>query len=335
MRILLRADASHSQGVGHVMRILTIAEELRNRSLEPILAVNDSKIDWLEEVMSESGLPRLKVVPASLDRRMIQEIAPVATIIDSYVLPADVVNALKTEVKVTMAIIDGDTLGYECDLFVDPNLGAEATALVSPYRERLLSGAAFTLVRAAILEQREIRLRRSRLELDLRPLRLLCLTGGTDVRHAVETFNAVLEHIRFDFQAVVVSNVKPTNLTRKAIHLRPTKDLHTHFPYVDAAISAAGTTTWELLTCAIPSVFYSVVDNQERTLRSLTDQGLCITLGSLDELHHNPLGTARAIEDFLANKELRVNLAERSLRTFDGQGVKRVVDTLLSRIADP
>ncbi len=56
MRILLRSDAGVQTGTGHVMRCLTLAEELLGRGHEVVLLGSIGDVAWLREQVADSGV---------------------------------------------------------------------------------------------------------------------------------------------------------------------------------------------------------------------------------------------------------------------------------------
>ena len=101
-------------------------------------------------------------------------------------------------------------------------------------------------------------------------------------------------------------------------------DVAAIFAGADAAVAAAGTTTWELLTVGVPTALVQVADNQ-RHVMAITDQGCALSAGGVDGLETRlPSVLAR-----LANPaEQRRLSAAATGRGPDGLGAGRVVAAL-------
>ncbi|MDY4395411.1 hypothetical protein SPE26_33195, partial [Bacillus thuringiensis] len=54
-RVVLRADATPTIGVGHAMRLLALAQELRGRGIEVHLA-GDLDVAWVASAYAEAGV---------------------------------------------------------------------------------------------------------------------------------------------------------------------------------------------------------------------------------------------------------------------------------------
>jgi len=94
----------------------------------------------------------------------------------------------------------------------------------------------------------------------------------------------------------------------------------------DVVLSAAGTSTWELMCLGVATGLVCVVDNQRPGYAAVTGHGSVLGLGELDSLRDGPSpGLARLLSD----PDLRQDLRRRARRLVDGHGVERVADAAL------
>jgi RimJ/RimL family protein N-acetyltransferase len=96
----------------------------------------------------------------------------------------------------------------------------------------------------------------------------------------------------------------------------------------DVAISAAGSTCWELCLLGLPALLVDVAANQTALAKELDRRGCAIHIG-------DRAVTARTIADQLkslsGSYELRQSLSRRCRELVDGRGASRVADILLGR----
>jgi spore coat polysaccharide biosynthesis predicted glycosyltransferase SpsG len=94
----------------------------------------------------------------------------------------------------------------------------------------------------------------------------------------------------------------------------------------DIAISAAGSTCWELCLLGLPSVLLDLADNQTQVAMELERRGWALYAGSGDSFSSD--GLAKLVENLLASRERRELLSQRSRQLVDGFGAKRVVSAM-------
>ena len=109
----------------------------------------------------------------------------------------------------------------------------------------------------------------------------------------------------------------------------PTTELPALLAQADIALSAAGTSSWEICTLGIPSVLMSVVENQRASLRELAGRGLGWGIDAADLSPAELVGAIQeALHTLLMEEQLRQNISQNCLSSFDGRGARRVVDAM-------
>lgn len=99
----------------------------------------------------------------------------------------------------------------------------------------------------------------------------------------------------------------------------------------DAAISAGGTTLFELCACGLPTVSYVLADNQIMNAASFEEAGLMLSAGGVDERFARRI--FEQLNALLQNWRLRQQMAERMQTLVDGNGAIRLTKAILEFIA--
>jgi len=94
----------------------------------------------------------------------------------------------------------------------------------------------------------------------------------------------------------------------------------------DLAITAGGSTCWELAFMGVPSLVLAVAENQRGIARALHEVGTARFLGWADEVAAVDL--ADAISDLTGSPAERERMASIGQSTIDGRGRERVVETM-------
>ena len=226
---------------------------------------------------------------------------------------------------------------HDCDLLLDPTLGRKATDYVplTPRSCRMLLGPEFALLRPQFLAARPAALARRTLPRAIR--RILVSLGGTDPSNLTAR---VLRGIRLSGVAAEVDVV----LGGTAPHLAEVRALAASLPLpialhtavedmaslmsnADAAVGAAGTTSWERCALGLPSLMLVIADNQELVARSLDQAGAAAYLGRHETVTEEQL--ADQVRAFATNPDRLDAMAARAASICDGRGTQRVMLALL------
>ena len=101
----------------------------------------------------------------------------------------------------------------------------------------------------------------------------------------------------------------------------------------DLAISAAGSTAWELAYLGVPAALISVAPNQIGIAAAMVRAGAAVDLGPLSIL--KPAQLSKQLSALIADPNHRLALTRAGRRLVDGRGVDRVVAGMLDLIRDP
>ena len=100
------------------------------------------------------------------------------------------------------------------------------------------------------------------------------------------------------------------------------------FARADLAISAGGSTCWEMAFMGLPNIIIVLADNQKLVAEALNDAGSSLNLGLHHDLTHKKL--EREIERLIYDQSARKSMSRRGQDLVDGRGVQRVLDSIQS-----
>lgn len=323
MRVTVRADASIEIGTGHVVRCLTLAQELRARQAD-VCFVTSSQSGNLDTEIIRQGFSVQRSPPAQSDW----------LVVDHYDLAAPYETAQRARARRIMVIDDLADRVHDCDLLLDQNLydGAELRySKLVPAHAAVLTGPRFALLRAEFLAAREQAQPRTSLR------NLLVFFGGSDPTD--ETSKSLRALVIAGLQGVRVTViVGASNPHRAAIESLaktiehcvvqgPTTRIANLFLQADLAIGAGGTTTWERCCLGLPTIVIAVAANQREVSRMLMSRGYQRFLGEHFEVSERRLADAiRAASDEFSGLAAA---AARGMQLVDGAGVNRVCAAML------
>ena len=342
IRIGIRCDARPATGVGHLIRCVALAEELRARNIGvTFLGEVSADLPWAGRQLAGRGLP---LVPAPATPEGLAETARRlglhGVVTDSYDLPPDYAVECQAAGLVAAALVDGDLRGQVADIYVDQNLDAELYQPPLPPGAVRLAGLRYVLLRDSVRRLRPAQPRTARRA----PPRVLCFFGGSDAFDAAPVLSALLIATGAPFEATVVA-ARPHHRAALAALvpapgqtlrvIGPTDELPELIADADLVVSASGTSTWELLCLGACAALIWVADNQELGYERVMARGLAAGLGRLADLAAGGAPATAAVAELrglLLEPVRREQLAARAWAAVDARGRERVVDEILRRL---
>lgn len=271
-KICLRADASASMGVGHVMRMMALGQMLVDQGYEVHFATN-VHLDNLKERLGQQGFVIHDCSPkGSWDikediRHMLNVLSKIQSkwvVIDGNHFTADYERTLKDQGFRIVRIVDVPKGHYCADIVHNQNYGAQAMAFDKDPDTKLLAGLKHVLLR------REFRKlpRPVKAQADVFPLKVLVSLGGSALLR--ENLSNCLN------QAL---NTLPEITLVQSNDQFGAEEFYCSMLTVDMAIVSGGTTMWELMALQVPFMAISFNEAQKDYLDMLERDGLCVHLG--------------------------------------------------------
>ncbi|NIK54928.1 spore coat protein [Kribbella shirazensis] len=338
-RVGVRCDVGPARGIGHVMRCLALAEEVRRRDVELVFVCDAHTVPWAAEQIAARGIAvRPAVWEPAEHVELFGELGLDGVVFDSYDLDAAVYPAVRATGLPTLAIVDGDFRGAEADVLVDQNLAAELDDPLLPRGSVRLAGLPYVMIRDEILDHRPATPPADR---QSAVPKVFAFFGGTDAFGAGPYVARALAATGLPFEATVVAPGADLAARIAAVEVQPhqqfevigpTDQLASRVREADLTISASGTSTWELLCLGATAGLVCVVDNQVMGYERAVDTGAAAGLGLLSALQQDVSSADHILKRLLIDPAERGRLARAGWDLVDGRGRERVADALLGLI---
>ena len=340
--IWIRCDANSEIGMGHMMRCLSVADALEGLGEQVCFILADISA---QELLKDRGKDYFVLhtdyrnmeeeLPALL--KILQDEMPALLLIDSYGVTPGYFARLNGCVK-TAYIDDLFMFPYQVDLLINYNIYGN----LLPYDQceqlkdtQLLLGTSYAPLRSEFgLVTYEIK---------DQVQNVLITTGGSD---KYNLSGQILE-----------AALKEKALSRVRFHV-VSGSFNSHFPYLeklekenhnicihqnvsdmaslmkqcDVAITAGGSTMYELCAVGVPILCFSFVDNQEQIVCTFVNQRVVPYGGNY--VKQGERMTGNLIKELLLlidDKQAREEYSRREKSLVDGQGAFRIANALWNK----
>ncbi len=339
--LYIRVDGNAEIGTGHVMRCLSIARAAKNAGLDCVFITSD----WhMKAVLHESGFQIICLESVWNDlnaeitqiKSLIKKQNVKRILLDSYFATPEYMLSLCETAKVTY-IDDLDAFRYPCHMLINYSCYADKFNYPARYPGTvLLLGCRYVPLREEFqnLPSKEIKNKvRS----------VLVTTGGSDpynvaarlVKKAKETkgLNRLAFHIvagRFNAHVSALARLENETDGDGVIVHRNVQNMAELMLDCDIAVSAGGSTLYELCACGTPTVAFSFADNQIDGVTGF-ESGYMINAG--DFRHNEELCLDRMLDgvnSLLYNENLRRKLSQHMQELVDGEGASRIAGQIIS-----
>tara|TARA_Y100000052_G_scaffold26463_1_gene31491 strand:- start:287 stop:1300 length:1014 start_codon:yes stop_codon:yes gene_type:complete len=281
--LLFVVEASHSSGIGHLMRCLALAQAAEERGLNSVFFVPEyakdvckARHDWCGRIIIVE--PNDDATVAQIKERIATQNA-VALILDGYHFSDQFVSQLAL-LPVPLVLLDDIENGI-CK-YADVIVNAAGENLKNHYRvlntnAQLCMGSQYRLLRREFRQTPVLPVsQRKSLTINF---------GGSDPKHfTLPVLKAISESLaNTPIRVVTGPGFLPLASLQHFIQQSPSPIQHIHncqdmadvWVHSRLTIAAAGGAQFELAACQSPSVLVVVADNQLNATREASQQGWC------------------------------------------------------------
>lgn len=317
MKVVFRVDASSSIGLGHLMRCLTLAEELIKNGNEVLFIMRNATSE-VYEIIKSKGVNCKSYYSQEL--KIDWETDSIHTInfleennfltdwiiIDHYDLDDNWEQRLRPFTKKIMVIDDLANRKHDCDVLLDQNyylnMEERYSGLV-PEHCKLLLGPSYAILRTEFISAKEKKRKRERVNT------ILVSFGGSDPKYQTLRILKILHSLNLSEIKieVVVGNANEQREEICAfckekpnmfVHLQP-RNLASLILNADFGIGSGGVSLWERCFLGLPSIVIVVAENQIETVEAVASKKGIINLGWYEQLEDEQI--KHSIEMFISH----------------------------------
>ena len=308
--LLIRTDASPEIGTGHVMRCLALAESWQDTGGK-VFFLSAYDAPAIEDRLKKEEMPVLHIRQEAGTLGDVDETVRIAhehgadwIVVDGYHFGAEYQKMIK-DAGLSLLFIDdyGHADHYYADIVLNQNIYADMSLYkkYEPYT-RFLLGAHYVLLRREFLKWSD----HDRTIPEVARKILITLGGSDPDNRTRDVIEAVREADVQDREVVVVigGSTPHYEIIHETIKNLPgfrlvknADNMPELMFWADVAISAGGSTCWELIFMGLPSMMISIAENQDPIVQKLHTLGIAHVI-DVREIK-NPKELAKTISGFL------------------------------------
>ncbi len=351
-QLLVRADADSRIGTGHLMRTLALAQAWQSADGSATF-LSRCESDGLRERIESAGFGFIRLPSSHPDgadleatlaaaERIIRSAETAANdhwlALDGYHFDSGYQQAIQATGCHLLVMDDNAHLPhYHADVLLNQNLNANRLNYNCGPGARLLLGPDYVLLRPEFTSRRD-----QRREPATQARNVLVTMGGSDPDNITLRIIQTLQQVHTQGLDVRIV-IGPTNPHRASLEeaisnsridfelLSPVTDMSALMTWADVAISAAGSSCWELALLGVPMVLLIIAENQRVIGTGIAERGAALLLG--DAANFNPDRLAQTVEKLIGDLPRRQSLASRARTIVDGRGAERVVTAMMGHTA--
>ncbi|WP_435358646.1 UDP-2,4-diacetamido-2,4,6-trideoxy-beta-L-altropyranose hydrolase [Haloarchaeobius sp. DFWS5] len=324
---IVRADGGPGIGLGHLVRTGAIAAEFLKHGYRVVYATETP--EYVEELCpSAVDIVELPDKTLGTFERTLDAVSPDVSLVDSYRVGTDHQSAARGHAARAGVILDDTRFTVDCDVLVNGNLYADGLSYEWEGDEPTWClGPSYLPLRQSV--------RRCASQASTPPSRLESIVvtmGGTDIKNSTPSIVRALAGIDQRIDVVVgpgFSNISEIRAAADEVEttvnvVENPSDMAKLLYEADVAVSACGSTVYELLALGTPFTGVVQADNQESIGEVLEQQQLATVVREPVDM-----ATVRdGVETLLEDSVLRQRRQREGRAVVDGKGVERIYNRL-------
>lgn len=362
--IIIRVDGNNSIGSGHIVRNITLANQLkkigyniifvsRNITKKLIQTINKNNHNFIK---LEKNDPQILKIENEYDKWLgcsqihdaddfLEKIINIENIhliiVDHY----GINEIWEKKVKHIAPILVIDDLNnriHDCSYLLDTTYGKKNDCYKNlvPKKCILMLGSKYALLRDEFnkLRQNAINERIQRINTKNHVKNINISMGGVDAQNVTLKIIKSLNHIKdINFKVTIIlggeykfldllhNEIKNSNFDVEIF--QNIDNVAQKFANADICIGASGSTTWERACLGVPTINIVTANNQLEIAKILSAQNYIIDAGFEKNICPKNFGL-NVVKPLLINNSKILNLSQKFAKICDGRGTKRVLNTI-------
>ena len=319
------------------MRCISLGQSFQEYEQTQTFCFSTSSADRFKDIFDCTNMTHIQLPKNALGLRFAPDryfklSDTFITVFDNYDVTEEQMITYKQNYPNLIAIDDLADRVFHVDMIINQNLGSDQLEYNTVNQPKLLLGAQYALLRKNILNARrkkeskrifmsfgggevydrikgllEILLVLDK-DLDVNITVDFVIGGKKDNKEQIRSFLSTCERLKFNF-------------------IENQMDLSPYMTRADFAVTAAGSTVFELACLGVPQIVLVIDKNQEITGQKINEMGLGTCLGDIKNLDTHVF--EKTFLSLLHDDHMKQSMSKQAQSLIDGRGAKRVAVCIL------
>lgn len=339
--LVFRVDANKHIGTGHIMRCIALAQEWKKGGGEIVfLSCCESQI--IRAQIVDEGFNYIETANTLTEKNDIENTISFLNglrrafwmVIDGYHFSDGYFQNIREAGYKVLLFDDVNHRNIvSVDIILNQNIDAEKMKYNCSLDTKKLLGVQYALLRKDFLDFRG----RQRI-IPEKANKIVVTMGGGDFKNVtleiIKAFNLINDPELDVIIIVGPSNIHMDSLTRELKlslfknELRTSvKNMTEIMAWADLAITAGGSTCWELCYMGVPSLVVCTAENQKYVINGLNKREVFRTLGWWEGIETTNM--AQEIQGLIMDRLQRLRMSRLGEKLIDGSGGQRIVKSMV------
>lgn len=341
--LFIRADAGVKIGAGHVMRCIALAQAWQDQGSE-VTFISHCESEALKERIRIEGYRFISLDHACPDSSDIVNTLSILknesanqnnwVVLDGYHFTTEYQKTIRDEGFCLLVIDDINHLPhYHADILINQNIHALDLNYHCDEDTTLFLGTRYVLLRREFLKYQDFKR-----EIPDRAKNILVTLGGADPDNVTIKVIEALKRLNEPDMAVRII-IGPANpheeMLRKSIVSKGFKaellinppNIPELMAWADMAVSAGGSTCWELAFMGLPSIVFVLAENQAAVAEYLNKT--IVNIGRINEISVRYI--SHSCKSLMQDNVRRKYFSEQSRILINGEGPSLVIEAIRRR----
>ncbi|NTU25840.1 spore coat protein [Bacillus tequilensis] len=331
MHVGIVADGGYEKGMGHVVRMKRLAEELKQRCLITFYTNQESE-SFLQEdhwhVIVKQDLQLHEFILREIKNKKLDLL-----LFDILGAPAELLTKIKAETDAKIVLFEekNPKAIEQSDVIINGIYGDIRSGVYDQGNTRIYEGPDYLILHPAFQAAR------NDYALKKESRNIVVALGGSDPKQLIFKVLAAADQVpamKNKNTMFVMGSASPhQEAVRRRIQKKPqytvirqTNDMAGVMKQADAAIVAGGISLYEAICIGVPCLVLSQVEHQTATAKLFAEQGAVLDLGLGELVLDETL--IHQMSRLISSYPLRLSLHKGGRPLVDGKGIKRVTAIL-------
>lgn len=329
----IRADGGSNIGMGHIMRCMAISKELLERNIDVFFISKFCK--EVNDIFINQDIKFINIYSENLDdeifeiEKIIKDYNIDCIITDSYNLSNDYLFKIKKYLRLLISIDDNSLYNYPSDIIINGNIYAnDLNYKLIDKDTKLLLGSQYCILRNEFRKNFNFRVK-EKVE------NILVTMGGSDINNFTPFVLETIKELNININVIIGKSFECINkiqeISKKYNNINliyNPSNISEIMKNNDIAISASGSTAYELCKVGVPAILIVQAENQENIACEFDKKGIMINMGYFSDLKKDEL--LEKVKFLIDNKGVRYKMNNLSKNIIPDDGVKNIVDSILN-----